>query len=59
MSSENSSATLVTFKEGAIVWVKLGSTWWPGEFKDAENLPPEIIFKKPPFAVVKFFEEDK
>ncbi|XP_057657321.1 titin homolog isoform X1 [Diorhabda carinulata] len=47
------------YKDGDIVWVKLGPSWWPGEVKDLNNIPTdEIEFKKPPLVVVKFFEED-
>lgn len=47
------------YKDGDIVWVKLGPSWWPGEVRDLNNIPSdEIEFKKPPLAVVKFFEED-
>lgn len=58
MTSESSTETSVTYKEGDIVWVKLSSTWWPCEVRDSGNLPPDVEFKKPPLAVVKFFEED-
>ncbi|XP_074033588.1 uncharacterized protein isoform X2 [Leptinotarsa decemlineata] len=47
------------YKDGDIVWVKLGPSWWPGEVKDPEKLPPDIDdFKKPPLVIVKFFDED-
>ncbi|CAG9857840.1 unnamed protein product [Phyllotreta striolata] len=47
------------YKDGDIVWVKLGSRWWPGEVKDLSNLTPdEMAFKKSPLAIVQFFEED-
>ena len=52
--------TQVTYMPGDVVWVKLGSCWWPGEVKDMDTLPEEIIsnLKKKPLAVVKFFSED-
>lgn len=48
------------YKKGDIVWVKLSSYWWPGEVKNEEDLPSDLIkdFKKPPLVIVKFFEED-
>lgn len=58
MSSDDLPESTITYKDGNIVWVKLGSKWWPGEVKTSENLPPGVEFKKPPLAVVKFFEED-
>lgn len=58
MSSEISSEPSVSFKEGDIVWTKLGSRWWPGVVRDLENLPHEVEFKKLPLAVVQFFDED-
>lgn len=58
MSADSFSETTHTYKEGDIVWVKLGATWWPGVVNDSEKLPPEVEFKKPPLAVVKFFDED-
>lgn len=57
MSFEPSSENVI-YNEGNIVWVKLGATWWPGEIKNSENLPAEVEFKKPPLAVVKFFDEE-
>lgn len=52
--------TGVTYLDGDVVWVKLGNCWWPGEVQDQEKLSEEIRsdFKKPPIAVVKFFQED-
>lgn len=58
MSADNISDTTYTYKEGDIVWVKLGGTWWPGEVSDSGKLPPDVEFKKPPLTVVKFFDED-
>lgn len=53
--------TEVHYLDGDIVWVKLGSCWWPGQVVELKNLSEEIQFqlrKKPPIAVVKFFQED-
>lgn len=58
MNSESFSETTIIYKDGDIVWVKLGSTWWPAEVKSSGNLPSEVEFKKPPLVIVKFFEED-
>ncbi|CAG4943510.1 unnamed protein product [Parnassius apollo] len=48
------------YLDGDVVWVKLGSCWWPGEVVSPEKLPPDVLpsFRKPPIAVVKFFQED-
>jgi hypothetical protein len=43
------------YKDGDIVWVKLGPCWWPGEV--TENGPEDFTSKKPPLAIVKFFNE--
>ncbi|XP_039758466.1 uncharacterized protein LOC120632603 [Pararge aegeria] len=50
----------ISYLDGDIVWVKLGSCWWPGEVVGPEKLPPDLLqsFRKPPIAVVKFFQED-
>ncbi|CAH1637265.1 unnamed protein product [Spodoptera littoralis] len=52
--------TDVSYLDGEVVWVKLGSCWWPGEVVGSEKLPPDVLpsFRKPPIAVVKFFQED-
>lgn len=52
--------TEINYLDGDIVWVKLGSCWWPGEVVGPEKLPPDVLpsFRKPPIAVVKFFQED-
>nr|XP_021181754.2 titin [Helicoverpa armigera] len=52
--------TEVSYLDGEVVWVKLGSCWWPGEVVGPEKLPPDVLpsFRKPPIAVVKFFQED-
>ncbi|XP_022131153.2 uncharacterized protein LOC111004430 [Pieris rapae] len=52
--------TEVNYADGDVVWVKLGSCFWPGEVVGIEKLPADFItsFKKPPIAVVKFFQED-
>ncbi|KAI4460083.1 hypothetical protein MML48_6g00017260 [Holotrichia oblita] len=58
MCEEESS---VTYNNGDVVWVKLGPCWWPGEIVQFDDLPTDITesFKKPPLAVVKFFDEEK
>ncbi|EEZ97549.2 titin [Tribolium castaneum] len=43
------------YKDGDIVWVKLGPCWWPGEV--TEDAPEDFTAKKPPLAIVKFFNE--
>ena len=43
------------YKDGDIVWVKLGSCWWPGDGTDFA--PEDYSSKKPPLAIVKFFNE--
>ncbi|XP_071449855.1 uncharacterized protein [Hetaerina americana] len=50
-----------SYAEGSVVWVKLGSCWWPGEVKSVDSLPEEILqnLKNRPFTAVKFFDEDK
>ncbi|KAI8434379.1 hypothetical protein MSG28_012428 [Choristoneura fumiferana] len=55
-----SEQTQINYVDGEIVWVKLGSCWWPGEVVNPEKLPPDVLpsFKKPPIAVVKFFQEN-
>jgi hypothetical protein len=52
--------TEVRYLDGDIVWVKLGSCWWPGHVKDVDKLPEEILvsLKKRPIAAVKFFQEE-
>lgn len=52
--------TEVNYADGDIVWVKLGSCFWPGEVVGSEKLPADLLssFKKPLIAVVKFFQED-
>ncbi|GBP07639.1 hypothetical protein EVAR_2763_1 [Eumeta japonica] len=53
--------TEIHYLDGEVVWVKLGSCWWPGEVFGFDKLPPGVLssFRKPPIAVVKFFQEDK
>lgn len=46
------------YRDGDIVWVKLGPIWWPGEVIDKAKVPEDIIPRKEPVAVVKFFDED-
>lgn len=52
--------TEVHYLDGDVVWVKLGSCWWPGHVKDVDKLPEEILasLKKRPIAAVKFFQEE-
>ncbi|KAJ2949541.1 hypothetical protein O0L34_g15461 [Tuta absoluta] len=51
--------TETEYLDGDVVWVKLGSCWWPGEVVGPDKLPPDVLpsFRKPPIAVVKFFQE--
>ena len=52
----------MAYQQDEVVWVKLGTCWWPAEVQLPEHLPKEIVTslsKKIPFAVVKFFDEDK
>ncbi|XP_017471940.1 PREDICTED: uncharacterized protein LOC108363169 isoform X1 [Rhagoletis zephyria] len=48
------------YKDGDIVWVKLGNNWWPGEVTDVHRQPEGLLkhLKKKPYCVVKFFQED-
>lgn len=48
------------YKDGDIVWVKLGNNWWPGEVIDVHRQPDGLLkqLKKKPYCVVKFFQED-
>lgn len=50
--------TEATYRDGDIVWVKLGPVWWPGEVVDRSKVPEDITIRKDPIAIVKFFEED-
>ena len=53
--------TRINYLDGDIVWVKLGSYWWPGQVVGFDKLPEEIQLeyqKKQLIAVVKFFQED-
>lgn len=53
--------TEIEFLEGDVVWVKLGSTWWPGEVVGVSNCPEAVQLeaqKKSLIAVVKFFQEE-
>lgn len=49
-----------SYSDGEVVWVKLGSCWWPGEVVGFDKLPPDVLpsLRKPPIAAVKFFQED-
>ncbi|XP_047003934.1 mucin-17-like isoform X1 [Schistocerca americana] len=53
--------TEVQYLEGDVVWVKLGSCWWPGEVQDITKLPEEVRedLRRDLIAAVKFFDEDK
>lgn len=49
------------YSDGDIVWVKLGSSWWPGQVVGLNSLPDDIQIefqKKPLIAAVKFFQEE-
>ncbi|XP_011502779.1 PREDICTED: uncharacterized protein LOC105366148 [Ceratosolen solmsi marchali] len=53
--------TEINYLDGDVVWVKLGSYWWPGQVIGIEKLPEDIQIefkKKPIIAAVKFFQED-
>lgn len=52
--------TQIEYVDGDIVWVKFRNLWWPGEVCEVSRLPPGLIesFRKLPFAVVKFFQEE-
>lgn len=53
--------TEINYLDGDIVWVKLGSAWWPGQVTGLDNLPDVLqaqYKKKPHIAAVKFFQED-
>lgn len=59
MSDDDEPSSL--FDVGDIVWVKLGTQWWPGEVSAEKNVPQETAstsHKKSPIAIVKFFHED-
>ncbi|XP_060527328.1 titin-like isoform X2 [Cylas formicarius] len=60
LDSDDSFSNPPVYKDGDIVWVKLGGCWWPGVVKNLEDLPEDLLkeFKKPPLVVVKFFDED-
>ncbi|XP_058975079.1 uncharacterized protein LOC101894243 [Musca domestica] len=48
------------YKDGDIVWVKLGNNWWPGEVIDATRHPDGTVshIKRKLYCIVKFFNED-
>ncbi|OXU17079.1 hypothetical protein TSAR_014484 [Trichomalopsis sarcophagae] len=53
--------TEIHYLDGDVVWVKLGSSWWPGQVVGFEKLPEDVQldFKnKPLIAAVKFFQEE-
>lgn len=52
--------TQIEYVDGDIVWVKFRNLWWPGEVCELSRLPPGLTesFRKLPFAVVKFFQEE-
>uniref|UniRef100_A0A8D9DWZ6 PWWP domain-containing protein n=1 Tax=Cacopsylla melanoneura TaxID=428564 RepID=A0A8D9DWZ6_9HEMI len=55
--------TTIDYQKGDVVWVKLGSLWWPGLVHDYDSLPEDVkadtqAFKKKPIAYVKFFQEE-
>jgi len=47
------------FQDSALVWVRLGQSWWPGRVVALHRCPQDFTkeLKKTPLAVVKFFEE--
>ncbi|XP_065366119.1 mucin-17 [Calliphora vicina] len=47
------------YRDGDIVWVKLGNNWWPGEVTGSNRHPEGLIkhLKRVPYCVVKFFNE--
>lgn len=49
------------YKDGDIVWVKLGNNWWPGEVTGRTRHPEGLInhLKRVPYCVVKFFNENQ
>lgn len=48
-----------TFSDGDVCWVKLGNCWWPGQVIGKSKWPEEAAqLRKPPIAVVRFFQED-
>lgn len=48
------------YKDGDIVWAKLGNNWWPAEVTDQQRAPTGFFahLKRKPYCVVKFFNED-
>lgn len=52
--------TQISYDDGDIVWVKFRNFWWPGEVYEESRLPPGLLqsFRRPPFVVVKFFQEN-
>ncbi|KAG5682472.1 hypothetical protein PVAND_011823 [Polypedilum vanderplanki] len=48
------------YKDGEIVWVKWGNSWWPGEVWGTNRVPEDILssLRKPVIAFVKFLQED-
>lgn len=53
--------TEIKYLDGDVVWVKLGSSWWPGQVVGFENLPTDVQIQfrnKTLIAAVKFFQED-
>ena len=47
------------YQDSALVWVRLGQSWWPGRAIALHRCPKDFVkeLKKTPLAVVKFFEE--
>lgn len=53
--------TEIHYLDGDVVWVKLGSSWWPGQVVGFEKLPKDVQLdfeNKPLIAAVKFFQEE-
>ncbi|XP_037930900.1 uncharacterized protein LOC119665736 [Teleopsis dalmanni] len=48
------------YKDGDVVWVKLGNNWWPAEVTDTHRQPEGLTkhLKRKPYCIVKFFQED-
>lgn len=64
-SAINSSGISISSRDGgysdsALVWVRLGQSWWPGSVVALERCPQDFLrdLKRTPLAVVKFFEEN-
>ena len=49
----------IPYPDSAVVWVRLGQSWWPGTVVSLDRCPSDFVadLKKTPIAVVKFFNE--